>query len=72
MTYIQVDLVFSEAAANMMLKYVTITFAANPQFSTEKSNIIRVYAIGADSFMSSSKTQSSSRLYTNNGHIYEI
>ena len=30
-------MVFYEAAANMMLKYVTITFTANPQFSTERA-----------------------------------
>ena len=36
MRIVQLDLVFCEAA-NMMFKYVTTTFAANPQFSTERA-----------------------------------
>ena len=37
MTNVQLDVVFYEAAAIIMLKCVTITFAANPQFSTERA-----------------------------------
>jgi len=37
MTNVQVDLVFYDAAANIEVKDVTITFPANPQISTKKA-----------------------------------